>query len=234
MAPCSTRVLGIIPARGGSKGIPRKNLAPVAGRPLLYYSIRAAQESKRLTRSIVSTDDAEIRDVALSLGAEVPFLRPADLATDSAPSLAVVRHALDFMETAEGRIYDFACLLQPTCPLRTAADIDHAIDRLEQSDADALVSLTLVEEPHPHKMMLVNQDVITPLFPDHWRESLRRQELPPVYYLNGAIYCARRYVVSEENSLWGKKTLAYVMPAERSVNIDSALDIRLAESIIRA
>jgi CMP-N-acetylneuraminic acid synthetase len=233
MAAGSANVLGIIPARGGSKGIPRKNLAPLANRPLLYYTIRAAQLSQRLTRTIVSTDDTEIRAVALSFGADVPFIRPADLATDSAPSVAVVRHALEFIEATEDRVYDFACLLQPTCPLRAADDIDSAVKMIENSDADAVVSLARLEEPHPFKMMLVQDQLISPLFPDRWRETLRRQELPPVYYLNGAIYCVRRAALLEQNSLWGKNTLAHIMPADRSINIDSPLDIRLAECMIQ-
>lgn len=223
------RVLGVIPARGGSKGIPRKNLVPVAGRPLLYFTIRAAQGSERLTRTILSSDDEEINALGRSLGLEVPFVRPRELATDQATSLAVAQHALRFAEQAESRPYDAACLLQPTCPLRQSVDIDRAIQLLEDSDADAVVSLTQVEEPHPVKMMIVDHGLVRPLFPGQWRETLRRQELPPTFYLNGAVYCTRRAVLLEQDSLWGTKTLAYIMPAERSVNIDSPLDVRLAE-----
>jgi CMP-N-acetylneuraminic acid synthetase len=234
MAPFFPRqVLGVIPARGGSRGIPRKNLVPLAGTPLLGYTIRAAQGSRRLTRTILSSEDEEIRAVARSLGADVPFVRPAGLATDEASSLSVVTHALQFVENEEGHEYDFVCLLQPTCPLRTAYDIDRAIAMLEQSDADAIVSLARVEEPHPIKMMLVSDDVIHPLFPEQWRETVRRQDLPPAFYLNGAIYCVRRAVLLGQESMWGKKTLAYVMPAERSVNIDSTLDIQRAECLLR-
>jgi CMP-N-acetylneuraminic acid synthetase len=226
------RVLGIIPARGGSKGLPRKNLIPVAGKPLLAYTIAAAHGSRRLTRTILSSEDPEIRAVGRDLGVEVPFVRPAALATDEASSVSVVTHALQWIEEDERTTYDLVCLLQPTTPLRTSLDIDTAIDLLERSDADAIVSLTQVEEPHPVKMMVIDADhVIRPLFPDRWRETVRRQELPPTYYLNGAVYCARRDVVLQQ-SLWGNKTLAYVMPAERSVNIDSSLDVRLAECLI--
>jgi CMP-N,N'-diacetyllegionaminic acid synthase len=227
-----SRVLGIIPARGGSKGLPRKNVIPLAGKPLLAYTIEAARGSRRLTRTILSSEDQEIRTVARRLGVGVPFVRPAELATDDASSVGVVMHALRWVEHDEAERYDFVCLLQPTSPLRTSADIDTAIDILEHSDADAIVSLTRVEEPHPVKMMVVNDDhVIQPLFPDQWRETVRRQELQPVFYLNGAVYCVRRAVLLQ-HSLWGHKTLAYVMPAERSVNIDSILDVRLAESLL--
>lgn len=226
------RVLGIIPARGGSKGIPRKNLAPLAGKPLLFYTIRAALGSKRLTRAILSSEDHEVRTVGRSLGVDVPFVRPMELATDDASSRAVAKHALLFAEEEEGRQYDAVCLLQPTCPLRESADIDGAIQMLEGSDADAVVSLTQVEEPHPVKMMVVRHGLVQPLLPDQWRETVRRQDLPPTFYLNGAVYCARRAVLVESDSLWGTKTLAHVMPAERSVNIDSPLDLRIAELVL--
>jgi len=228
------KVLGVIPARGGSKGILRKNLVPLAGRPLIAFPIQAALESKCLTRTILSSEDAEIRAVALSLGADVPFIRPAELATDVASSRAVARHALSRAEEEEGFEYDMVCLLQPTCPLRVASDIDEAVRLLTQSDADAVVSLTRVDDPHPVKMMLVTDGVVHPLFPDKWHESVRRQELPPVFYLNGAVYCVRRSVLVETGSLWGDKTLAYEMPAERSVNVDSLADLRMAESILGA
>lgn len=226
------RTLGVIPARGGSKGIPGKNLAPLAGLPLLQYTIRASQGSRHLTRTILSSDDPEILSVGRALGVEVPFVRPKELATDTASSVTVVLHALKFVEETEAGRYDFVCLLQPTCPLRTASDIDNAIEMLAQSDADAVVSLSRVEEPHPMKMMLVSDQVIHPLFPDKWHEHLRRQELPPVFSLNGGIYCVRRETLLDHNSLWGKKTLAYTMPADRSINIDSIHDLKTAEAII--
>lgn len=226
------RVLGIIPARGGSKGIPRKNLVILAGKPLLYFAIRAAQGSGYLTRTILSSEDEEINSVGRSLGVDVPFVRPMDLATDQASSQAVAKHALLFAENEEGKHYDAICLLQPTCPLRESIDIDSAIQMLESSDADAVVSLTQVEEPHPLKMMLVSEGVVRPLFPDKWRETVRRQDLAPTFYLNGAVYCVRRSVLLESNSLWGTKTLAYIMPAERSVNIDTPLDVITAKGLL--
>jgi CMP-N,N'-diacetyllegionaminic acid synthase len=228
------KVLGVIPARGGSKGIPRKNLVPLAGKPLLYYTIRAAQTSSRLTRTVLSTEDQEINEVGRSLGIEIPFVRPGALATDEARSVEVAKHALEFVENQEGISYDLVCLLQPTCPLRSSHDIDASIEMLDHSDADGVVSLARVEEPHPVKMMLVSDGSVQPLFPDQWHETLRRQELPPIFYLNGAVYCVRREVLLGQESLWGKKTLAYVMPPERSVNIDSMLDVKLAECLLTA
>ena len=226
------RVLGVIPARGGSKGILRKNLVPLAGKPLVEFTIRAALGSTCLTRTILSSEDPEIIAFARSLGVDVPFIRPLELAADDASSLAVARHALLSAEDEDGTQYDIVCLLQPTCPLRESADIDSAVQMLKDSDADSVVSLTRVEDPHPVKMMLVSEDVVHPLFPDKWHETVRRQDLPPVFYLNGAIYCVRRAILLERGSLWGGKTLAYVMPADRSVNIDSVMDLRMAESML--
>src|SRR5262245_7715077 len=165
------RVLGIIPARGGSKGIPRKNLIPLAGKPLLYYTVQAALESRRLTRTILSSDDAEICSAGRSYGVDVPFVRPAELATDEASSVKVALHALQFAEKEEGRKYDLVCLLQPTCPLRNSDDVDTAVGLLESSDADAVISLALVDEPHPFKMMVIREGAIHPLFREQWRET---------------------------------------------------------------
>jgi len=223
------RVLGVIPARGGSKGIPRKNLVPLAGKPLLYYTVLAARGSGRLTRTVLSTEDPEVQAVGRSLGVEAPFTRPAELASDHASSQSVAKHALLFAEHQESSRYDAVCLLQPTCPLRQAVDIDNAIGMLEESSADAVVSLVQVEEPHPFKMMIVDAGRIRPLFPDKWGETLRRQELPPTFHLNGAVYCVRRGVLLDGNSLWGRETLAYIMPVERSLNIDRPIDLRMAE-----
>ena len=204
------------------------------GKPLLYFTIQAAKASKCLARTILSSDDAEINAVGRSFGVDVPFVRPTELATDHASALAVAQHALRFAENEEGKQYDSVCLLQPTCPLRESVDIDAAIQMLENSDADAVVSLAQVEEPHPLKMMLIQHGLAQPLFPDKWNETLRRQDLPPTFYLNGAVYCARRAVLLDGNSLWGKRTMAYVMPAERSVNIDGLIDVKIAEWVLKS
>jgi CMP-N-acetylneuraminic acid synthetase len=225
--------LAVIPARGGSKGVPRKNLALLNGRPLIYYTIQAAQRSKYLTRTILSSDDPEIIAVAQELGLGVPFVRPRELATDQSSSVAVVKHALQFVEQEEGRKYELICVLQPTAPLRSSDDIDTAIGSLAQTNADAVISVTQVEEPHPVKLMNLQNGIITPFLPDRWHERLRRQELEPVYRLNGAIYCVRRSVLLEQDSLWGKKTKGYLMPPERSVNIDSSFDLLVAECLIK-
>jgi CMP-N,N'-diacetyllegionaminic acid synthase len=227
------KVLGVIPARGGSKGIPRKNLAQLGGRPLLEYTIDAARGSQRLSRTVLSTDDQEIAAVGKELGVEVPFVRPAHLASDSATSASVLQHALKQIEEQEGRAYDLVVLLQPSSPFRSAADIDRAVELLDHAEATSVVSVTTLEEPHPVKVMVMDDGVLKPFLPQYWRETLRRQDLTPVYRLNGAIYGVTRDVVQNECSLWGMRTLAYEMPPERSLNIDTPWDLRLAEAVLR-
>jgi len=224
--------LGVIPARGGSKGIPRKNIRLLAGRPLIFYTIAAAKGSRCLTRWIVSTDDREIAEVARSFGAEVPFQRPEALARDEATAVEVAAHALAFVEAEEKRQYDFLALLEPTSPLRRAEDVDAALTMLDDSGADSVVGLCRLEAPHPAKLKVVEEGIVRPYLPHLWREGLLRQQLPPVYYLNGAVYGVRRKVLLEEKTFWGKNTLPYVMPAERSVNIDTWIDFKLAECFI--
>ncbi|HEV8341074.1 MAG TPA: acylneuraminate cytidylyltransferase family protein [Candidatus Binatia bacterium] len=224
--------LGVIPARGGSKGIPRKNIRIVAGRPLIAYTIEVAQRSSRLTRTVVSTEDEEIAEVARLLGAEVPFRRPRELATNEAPSVSVACHALDFVEKEEGRRYDCLALLEPTSPLRKAEDVDGAIALLEESGADSVVSLCRLEAPHPAKLKILQDGRIKPFLPELWREGLQRQELSPVYFLNGGIYAVKRDFLIESQTFWGEKTLPYLMPEDRSVNIDTWFDLKLVECLI--
>lgn len=226
------KVLGVIAARGGSKGVPKKNIAPLAGKPLIEYTIAAARTSKRLTRVIVSTDDEEIAAASHRCGVEVPFLRPKHLATDDATSVNVVLHATRWAEENERDHYDAVMLLQPTAPLRTASDIDEAIDLLAESVADSVVSVSEVEEPHPAKMLKIVEGSVVPFLPDSWGEHLPRQSLESVYFPNGAVYCVTRDALFSYHSLWGKKVIAYVMPRARSVNVDTELDLLLAEKIL--
>lgn len=221
----------MIPARGGSKGIVRKNLVLLHGQPLLAYTIHSARTSRRLSRTVLSSEDPEILEVGRALGADAPFVRPDALSGDAVGSADVVRHALDTLEAA-GERYDAIVLLEPTAPLRTGADIDAALDRLESSGADSVISVCRVDAPHPIKMQRIEADRLVPFLPDLWREGLTRQTLPPVYALNGAVYAVRADVVRTTGSLWGQNTAPLVMPAERSINIDSVLDLALAELLL--
>jgi CMP-N,N'-diacetyllegionaminic acid synthase len=197
------RVLGIIPARGGSKGIPRKNLALIAGRPLIAYTIDAAKQATRLTELIVSTDDQEIADVARTLGVEVPFIRPAELAQDDTPTVAVVQHACKFL-LEMNRHYDAICILQPTSPQRSEKLIDECVRKFRDSDADSLV--TVVRVPQQYNPMWVywkrGQDELE-LVTGGIEPIPRRQMLPSAFIRDGRVYLARTAAIQSQGSLYG-------------------------------
>ncbi len=226
-------ILGIIPARGGSKGIPRKNLADVAGKPLIAYSIEAGLRSRHLTRLVVSTEDEEIARVAIEYGAAVPFKRPVELSKDQARSLPVVQHGVEVMEALDGCTYDAVAMLQPTTPMRTADDIDQAIDLLIETGADSVISVVDVGANHPFRMKRILDDGRLVNFVERGFEDMRpRQELPPVYIRSGDLYIARRHVVMELGTLVGPHCRAIVIPKERAVNIDTRLDLERAEEML--
>ena len=222
------QVLGVIPARGGSKGIPQKNLRQVLGRPLLAYTADAARASRRLTRTIVSTDDPAIADAACGLGLEVPFHRPAALAADATLMLPVLQHALRMM-AAQGFAADAVVLLQPTSPLRRAEHIDGAVDLLESSGADSVV--TVVAVPHQFNptsvMRLDDRERLVPFLDGP--SALRRQDKPRVFARNGPVVLAVRSAVLEGGSLYGGDIRPLFMTAEESLDIDTPADIDLLE-----
>ena len=223
------RVLAIVPARGGSKGVPRKNIRLLGAKPLIAHTLEAAQSAKHITRLIVSTDDEEIAAVAKSLNADVPFLRPEELAADLTPQLDVVLHAIEHVENEEQQLFEYILLLQATAPLRTTKDIDDSLELLFESACDSVISFTQVESGHPHLMVTLD-GVGHPkeVFPIP--EGVHsRQQYPDVYLRNGAIYAIRRDVLVEERSFFGEETRAYKMPFWRSVNIDTLADFALAE-----
>jgi CMP-N,N'-diacetyllegionaminic acid synthase len=215
-------VLGLIPARGGSRGVPRKNVRTLATKPVLAWTIEAALACEGLDRVVVSTDDSEIADVARAFGAEVPFVRPVELAADETPDLPVYRHALE----ALGDEFDAVALLRPTAPLRTADDIAAAL-RLLDDQADCVRSVCEAEHS-PYWMGVVEDGRLRPLLD---QVPAQRQLLPPVYRLNGAVDVVRCASVGDE--LFGGTVRAYVMPRERSVDLDTELDFLLAEALLR-
>jgi CMP-N,N'-diacetyllegionaminic acid synthase len=220
-------ILGVVTARGGSKGIPRKNLADLGGRPLLAWTAEAALAS-RIDRVVLSTDDEEIADVGRRLGLEVPVLRPAELAGDGALSIDVVLHML--AAVADPGI-DAVMLLQPTAPLRTTADIDGVIELFERERPDSVISVVPVDGHHPARMKFIEDGwLVDPPYVEAY-ENQPRQELRPVYLKNGAVYLTRRAVI-EARSFKGERCLAWVMPHERSVNIDGPFDLGLARAIV--
>ena len=222
-------ILGVIPARGGSKGVARKNIRPLNGKPLIAYTVEESCKSKYLTRVIVSTDDLDISDVARKCGADVPFIRPAELATDSAPAIDVVIHALLEVEKLNKQVkYEIIVLLQPTAPFRKAEDIDGAIDLLVNNKADSVISVVSVGGHHPARMKYLERNrLIDPPFCEAY-ENQPRQELKPMVIRNGAIYATKRETLLRR-SFKGKVSMAWIMPPERSINIDSEYDFHLAE-----
>lgn len=226
------RVLGVVPARGGSKSIRRKNLKPLLGRPLIAYTISEAKMAKRLGRVIVSSEDDEILEVSRRYGAETPFIRPQELATDEALAIDVMRHAVISVEKEEGMRYDVAVMLQPTTPLRTAEDIDLCVEKLLSTGADSVISVVDVGPNHPLRMKTIEGDKLID-YEDETVENLPRQKLPPLYIRNGAIYATKRDVLIEAMSFKGKDCRAYLMPVERSVNIDDETDMALAEVLMK-
>ncbi|MFH1149467.1 MAG: acylneuraminate cytidylyltransferase family protein [Actinomycetota bacterium] len=222
----SDKFLGIIPARAGSRGIPGKNLRPLAGKPLIAHAIAQALGSRLLDAVVVSTEDEEIAFVAREYGAEVPFIRPAELAGDDSPMMRVLEHSLDELEAA-GRVYENAVCLQPTSPLRTSRHIDEAIDLFAAGDPGALASVCEVRES-PYWMVTVQGDVGTPFVGGGW-ERTTRQSLPELYRLNGAIYILDRELLKGLRSL-PERLLVYRMEARLSLDIDDETDWMLAEA----
>lgn len=226
------RVLAIIPARGGSKGVPRKNIKPLIGKPLIAYTIETAKRSVYLTRTIVSTDDQEIAEVAKANGGDVPFYRPAYLAADTSPTSEAVLHAIETLKQ-QGETYDLVVILQPTTPLRSVEDIDIPIQRLlEHSTARSSASVAKIDDPHPRKIQKITPDGFLQNYIDGPR-LVRRQDAEPAYRWSGSTYVAYvADVVANNGQILIEPVLPYVMPDERSVNIDCLLDFFLCEKIL--
>ncbi|MBK9313119.1 MAG: acylneuraminate cytidylyltransferase family protein [Acidobacteria bacterium] len=230
----SLRVLGIIPARGGSKGVPRKNLRNLAGKPLLEYTAEAALASTRLSRTILTTEDLEIADAGRQCGIEVPFMRPESLARDDTPMLPVIRHAVKTLEDSGDR-FDAICLLQPTNPLRRPVDIDNCIRMLEEQDADSVVSMLPVPvEFNPHWVWFSDSDGYLKIATGEEMPIPRRQDLPAAWHREGSVYVTRRDILVERNTFYGTKMIGYIMDPEKTVNIDTMEDWVRAEKLIEA
>jgi len=226
-------VLAVITARGGSTILPRKNILPFCGKPMIAYSIEAALNARHagapIDRVIVSTDDAEIAAISRQFGADVPFMRPAELAKSDTPSLPVVQHAIAFAERERGSNYAWILLLQPTSPLRTKCDILAALALSAEPDTTAVVSIASANTSHPRKLKLIEEGVLRPFQPDGFQPARRQDFGYDVYKTNGAIYLTRRDVLMQEGSFYGSSPRPLIMPPERSVDIDTKLDFEMAE-----
>ncbi len=227
------RVLGIVTARGGSKSIPHKNLALLGGKSLLAHTAEVALKARSLARVVLSTDDPEIADAGRALDLDVPFLRPAELALDTTPTIPVLQDVVRKLE-AEGDRFDAIFTLQPTNPLRLSSDIDGAVTLLQKSDADSVIGFTSVGERHPARMKWIAVDgrVRDPDFAEAF-EGQRRQDLRPLYLRDGSVYLTRRDVLMEKNSLQGDDCRAWLIPPQRACNIDEPLDLFLGEKLFQ-
>ncbi len=216
------KVLAIIPARGGSKGLPRKNLLEVGEKPLLAWTIEEGLKSRFIDRLILSSEDIEIIKTAKKWGCEVPFIRSQELATDEATTAAVVLHALEELRET----YDYVVLLQPTSPLRSHQDIDSCIEECHERDAASCVTVSATDKS-PFWMYFLNADNHMKAVIETSNRPTRRQELPTAYALNGAVYVVKREWFQKTESFITEDTIAHVMPKERSLDIDTELDLNI-------
>lgn len=220
--------LGVIPARGGSKRFPGKNIAKLNCQPLIARTIEAAAHAQRLTRTIVSTDDVEIAAVAKDWGGDVPFIRPALFAGDLSPAIDVITHALDQLDS-QGLSFDAVVLLQPTSPFRTGAHIDEAIALFEKTEADTVTAVRIAQE-HPYYSWMQKGDALAPFFSLN-EQSMSRQQLPPAFVENGAIYVIKRELLAH-GAFYGSKVVPYLMSELCSLDIDTVEDFQYAEFVM--
>jgi CMP-N,N'-diacetyllegionaminic acid synthase len=222
-------IIAIIPARGGSKAVPRKNIRFVAGKPLISYTINAALSATIPLKLITTTEDDELATVARSLGSDV-LIRPPQLALDDTPMIPVLLHVLGTLAEM-GQYFDFLFLLQPTAPLRSGKDIDDAFTELVSSGCDSIVSVYQVSDAHPARMYRLSDGFLVPY--DAEPSNHLRQSLPPVFHRNGAIYACRTELLLKDNLLIGPKTRPYIMPRERSINIDDEIDLAFVDFLLK-
>ncbi len=224
-------MLAVIPARGGSKGVPGKNIKELAGKPLLAYTIEGALNSNIFSKVIVSTDSREIAEVALRYGAEVPFLRPDEISGDMTSSDDVVKHALSYYSD-QSVLFDHVCKLQPTSPLRTGRHLKEAYQLFIDRQADFLVSICECEHS-PLWSGTIKEDLRLDNFISEEAKRACRQNLPTYYRLNGAVYMGKVDCFLKNNSFLGKNCIAYIMEQKESIDIDSPLDFMIAETILK-
>ena len=226
------KILGIIPARSGSKGIKNKNIKLLNNKPLIYWTIKTALESN-LTDVIVSTDSLKIKKISEKFGACVPFLRPINISRDNSKTIDVVKHAINFLKK-KNSFYDAVMILQPTCPLRNIKDINKSINILKKrKDISSVISLQKIESFHPARMKFLKKNIIiNPKF-IKGKESESRQKLKKIYIRSGLIYLTRINTIFKKNSLQGNKSFGFITPLSRSINIDSINDFNIAKLIFK-
>lgn len=227
-------ILAIIPARGGSKGLPQKNILPLAGKPLIAWSIEAAKKSKYIDECIISTDSKDIQNIAKKHGGYAPFLRPAKFSLDESPTIEALIHALDFYKK-KLKVFDYLVLLEPTSPLRDKDDIDLAIETLnsKRDIAESIVGVTKVEAAHPAFDIKINDKGLIEPYETKSFKILRRQEITDLFYFEGSLYISSIESLLREKSFYHNKTLPFIMPRWKSLEIDEMLDFIAAEAFIK-
>ncbi|MEP3427997.1 MAG: acylneuraminate cytidylyltransferase family protein [Hyphomicrobiales bacterium] len=229
------RVLALIPARSGSKGLPHKNIRPLMGKPLLAWPIAAACASTYVDRVVLSTDTQEYANIGIAHGADVPFLRPADLANDNAPSIDFILHAIDALAAA-GDLYDYLVLMEPTSPMTEASDIDAALNELDMhAEMTAAVGISALDTSHPAFAVLLHAETgqIAPLLADNFGNLPRRQDLDPVYALDGSFYISTVDALKEQRSFCHDKTMGIPMDRHKALEVDDLIDFICIETIMK-
>ena len=226
------KIVALIPARSGSKGLKNKNILSLKGNPLIHYPITAAKDSLYVDRIIVSTDSEKIADIAKTHGAEVPFLRPLNLASDTTTSSEVIIHMLEVLNT-ELADFEYLILLEPTSPLTTGDDIDRALIELDSNNKfTALTSVSKIESSHPEYCLSIDDNKIQPYKGKFPGKSMRRQEIEDLYFLDGSLYLSRIKDFIKTKSFYHEKTLPFIVPYWKSFEIDTYLDLICIEAIM--
>jgi len=226
-------ILGITLARGGSKSIPEKNITLIEGHPLIYYTIEQAKKSIFLDEYIVSTDSEKIAEVAKGYDVEVPFLRPSELSLDESSSLSGLQHAVNFMEKKRNIQYDYIVELMCTNPLKSVNDIDECIEKIIKTKADSVIAVHQLEDHHPARIKMIKDDKILDFGAPEKNEARRQDLLPKAYIRSGSIYCmSRKYLMDDNRRYGGENSRPYILPPERTVNIDTLADLELARYLL--
>lgn len=224
------KVLAIIPARGGSKGIRKKNIRNLAGKPLIAYAILSAKKSKFIDKIIVSTDNKEISRISISYGADVPFLRPKHLAQDTSSTLDVVKHALRFLEDNQSYAPDMIVVLQPTSPLRTTKIIDSSISLLKNSNATSVITVSKIKK-HPYSSFWLKKGMLKP-FKSNFTTYNQRQKYTDLYYPTGDVYVFWNKTLKKYDSIYGHRIKALIIADENTTDIDTPFDLFVSEMLM--
>lgn len=226
------KVLAIIPARGGSKGLPGKNIRPLNGKPLIAWPIHAALNSRYVDRVIVSTDDTAIQQVALEFGAEAPFIRPAEFAMDTSPSSEAILHAIYYCRDNYGE-YDYVVLLEPTSPLTESTDIDKALEELIAENGLAIVGVSKVESSHPDYCATIGEKFLKPYNRESFTKPIRRQDIETLYFFEGSLYISEINEYLKTKTFYHDRTLPYIVPGWKSLEVDTLLDFLKIETVMK-